>query len=207
MLRILVLCLTLTPLLPIAMRAINAHEALAFRFQHVQRSVLVPTIDEIAMVAVPVANLSGNYHRLSSWDENKVNCGLTSPQANLKGGTPFQPPGIAFLVSYLVENLRAGIRFIPLGQRPPFAAEYAYFVTSPGLTQSGNRSIACMCAAQVLLGNAALGLLLRSSAPVSHHHVSMVIFSSMSDCDFADALPAMAWKSRGKGISALSMFS
>jgi hypothetical protein len=65
--------------------------------------------------------------------------------------------------------------------------------------------MACICAPQVLLGNAALGLLLRSSAPVSHHHVSILVFSLMSDCDFAEALPAMAWKSRGKGISAWSM--
>jgi len=64
-----------------------------------------------------------------------------------------------------------------------------------------------MCAPHVPRGKAARGLLLRSSAPVSHHHVIAVIFSSISDWLLAEAFPAMAWKSRGKGISALSMFS
>ena len=44
---------------------------------------------------------------------------LTSPQASLKGGTPFQPPGMAARVLYLTENLKVGILFMLLGHLPP----------------------------------------------------------------------------------------
>jgi hypothetical protein len=65
-----------------------------------------------------------------------------------------------------------------------------------------------MWALQVWRGKAARGRLLRSSGPLpSHHHVMAVIFSSMSDWLLAEALPATAWKSLGKGISAWSICS
>jgi hypothetical protein len=53
---------------------------------------------------------------------------LTSPHASWNGGTPVQPCGTALRVSYRVENRCDGIRFIPVGQQPPFAAAYVWFV-------------------------------------------------------------------------------
>lgn len=127
-LRILILSLTCLAhrLLPIPMRPIDAHETLPFSLKQVHLCIIEPSVDEVAMETVSIANLyqqSTHTHSRVLHGSKKKHC--TSPQANLKGGTPFHPPRIAFLVSYLTENLNRGNLFIFPGHLPPLLAAYA----------------------------------------------------------------------------------
>jgi hypothetical protein len=45
-------------LLSISVRSINTHKGLSLGLEHIKSSIFVPTIDEIAMQAVTIANLS-----------------------------------------------------------------------------------------------------------------------------------------------------
>jgi len=178
-LRIRVLCLAVAELLPIPVRSINSHETLALSLQQILPRIFIPAIDKVSMEAIPLADLPSML--VNSYPSKYQTKLLTAPHASLKGGTPFQPCGIALRVSYRTENLNEGIRFIPIGQRPPLAAAYVYSVILSGFTQSGKRRMACIWALQVDRGNAARGRLLRSSGPLpSHHQVMAVMCSSIS---------------------------
>jgi hypothetical protein len=98
------------------MCAVNSHEALSLRLQHILRSIWKPAVDEISMEAISIANL---YTVLAHSYIQVVSRYHTSPQANLNGGTPLHPCGIAFRVSYRIENLNDTILFMPAGQLPP----------------------------------------------------------------------------------------
>jgi hypothetical protein len=76
------------------MSSINPHKTLALSFEHGLSRIWEPSIDEVTVEAVTVANLFTfiisrvtrrvTYRGLSGEQ-------LTSPHASLKGGTPVQP--------------------------------------------------------------------------------------------------------------------
>ena len=156
--RILILGLALAVRLTISMRPVDLEKTLALGLEHLLVRIIIPTIDKVPVKAISHTDLfevSPPRHLT----ERKTGT-LTSPQANLIGGTPFQPPGIALRVSYRTLNLKLGILFQPAGHLPPgYAPEYPYSVVLSTLTQSGNLRIACRCALHVLRGNAARSLL------------------------------------------------
>ena len=59
-LRVLVLGLALAKLLAHAVRAVDAHEALSLGLEQVLLCVVVPPVDEVAVEAVAVADLTGS---------------------------------------------------------------------------------------------------------------------------------------------------
>lgn len=59
-------------LLPVPVRAINPHENLPLSLEHVHRRVLEPAIDEVAMEAVSVADLSFIHHVSCHRDATQV---------------------------------------------------------------------------------------------------------------------------------------
>ena len=121
-----ILGLALGILLSITMCAVDAHKGLPFGLEHGLCGILVPAVDEVAVEAVSLTKLSAEISTdTESLPNTDTEDSLTSPQASLIGDTPFQPPRITLLVSYLTENLNDGILFIFPGHLPPLAPEYA----------------------------------------------------------------------------------